>query len=83
VAGNAILYLSFGIVSELLQEIKVDTLFSPRSTGKEMIYMNKRTALKAAIGRKVVFTTHIRLKNGKILWAKDCGRKAFRFTVER
>lgn len=33
--------------------------------------------------RKVVYTTRIRLKNGRVLYASQYGIKAFRFEVQR
>lgn len=34
-------------------------------------------------GPREVFTPYIRLRNGRVLWAKECGRKAFRFLVKK
>lgn len=34
-------------------------------------------------GEKLVFTPYIRLKNGKILYAKDVGKKVFCFPDRR
>lgn len=31
--------------------------------------------------RKIVYTTRIRLRNGKVIYAHDYGIKAFRFEV--
>lgn len=43
--------------------------------------MEKAFTPAAPEGYRWVFTPYIRLRDGRILWAKDCGRKVFRFLV--